>query len=172
MNYVVLIVVCFVVASIAWAFLSKRRYAPNLESLLGQLKSPSEAAIGPNPCQALEEQRHKDDQLWDAISGTQGLYRMWHNAGILLTLATRMNEECGPNRTEAHDHNSDLALMLRWASFIGMLEGSLIAIFPRLPVPRFVARFAFDQYCELCASVRAMIEFHHPTLVEQFDRVI
>lgn len=173
MNYLSFIVVTLVVAaSIAWTLWGRRRFAPNFETLLSQLRKPSDREVGNNSSFHLEEQRAKDDRLWAAIHGTTGLYRMFHNSGILLTLATRMNEESGEYQSETHLHNSDLALMLRWALFIGLLECWLLNCFPRLPIPRFIARFAFDQYCELCAAVRAMIEFQYPTLVGRFDRVI
>jgi|SRR5579862_475807 len=147
---------------------SQPAFSPNLENLIAKISRPADGNVGPGHTTDIEEQRIQDDRLWHAIRGAKGLRRIFHNAGILLTMAAVMGDECGDDC----DRESNLALMVRGATLIGLLEAGLLKCFPMLPVPRFIARFAFDQYCELCSFVRAPLEWNHPDMVARFDAVI
>jgi len=161
-------VAVFVIASAAWTLRAWHRHAPNVETLLSRLKNPVSGGHLYTPMTLpFTQQRAIDDQMWASVRGCRGVYRMFQNAGILLTLAIRMTQE---NDTQQNERNAHDCALLRLVLCCSVGECLLLRLIPGLPMPRLIARCAFDQYLDLCSDVRAMMEFQHPALIDRFDR--
>lgn len=136
-----------------------------IQRLVEKIKKPADLLA---PGLDSQEQRRDDDILWNSMKGIRGLWAMFFDSGILLAMARQMSGGGAEMGEEIK-----LARLLRVASIIAAIEGMFLACFPRLPIPRFMARFAVNQYCELCAHVRALMEWTCPDhLTARFDAVI
>jgi hypothetical protein len=167
-----LIVFIVIAATTIWAVGFRHRYAPDLESLLAQLTPPINSILLDDHAPDQAKQREIDDEMWKSMNGLRGVHQMYRNAGILLTIALRIEQDTPRSGCLRLDSNSDRALMLRLSLLGCFLECLLLRCFPNLPLPRLIARNSLDQYAEMCASVRAMIEYLHPSLVDTYDAVI
>ncbi len=168
-----------VIATALWALFFRGRHAHDMESLMAQLKPPISSSFNMPQAYDMTRQREEDDKLCRDMDGIKGIWRMHRKAGILFTMATRMDRELEMAMRENGEadlvepsDNSIRSLALRISLLRCLGEHLFLSLFPRMPVPRLMLRFTVDQYAELCAAVRAMLECQHPTLLDGYDGVI
>jgi hypothetical protein len=157
--------------SVFWIIRLRHRYAPDLESLLAQLSPSLGKCLTEQQTPDQARQRNLDDEMWEEKQGLRGAYHMFRNAGILLTIASRLEGD-GESNGEYANENYSRALVLRISLTGCLLEQFLLHCFPQLPLPRLLARYAFDQYEEMGAWVRAIVEYRRPELLPLLDAAL
>lgn len=157
---------------IYWILGYRSRVAGDLNSMLDQLDPHLKSMLLTHSVLDSAKQRSEDDELWRSIHGIRGVRRICHNAGILANFAFLGAQECPDLDLSVHEDLCQRAAMLRLSMVGCVVECLILKAFSSLPLPRLFARWSVEQYVEICAEMRAVVEYHHPSLISRFDTSI
>jgi len=109
-------------------------------------------------------------RLWANLHGLVGLWSMWVDAGIIVSVARSFAEDQPTAAETDYKMLVEMAFRLRWCLLFAVLEEAWLAT--RSSAPRLYARFSVELYLEMADVVGTLVEVLSPNLIDTFDSVL
>jgi hypothetical protein len=162
-----MVAVCVVGAGLlltAWLAKYRKVQVSNLEELLSRVEMGWSIELYPYISPDNEDSpEFSDDELWKHM-GIRGAWAIFKNAGLLVTILSVAARKY-PQMAEAYEKSWWLSLWLRKKAMSCILGAGLHLIFRRMP--RYTARECIAVYCDLCATVEAVVNVCNPNIKQQ-----
>lgn len=102
-----------------------------------------------------------DELLWEEIGGIAGMFRIWRECGIILTLARQIKKQnagCDTEANEIIEKAEYLYLEIIGALAEDMWKGSHASI------PRLQTRSCARLCCDIATSLEVVLQIYSPTV--------